>query len=148
MSAELLNPPTPSFVHLGPPSWWTCPHCSQHVLLYPALGNNHRCPSYNPHTSVRTFYYYYVMAEDNRIRSLHLVGVIADDPLLAVESFDGDGNRVKWQSRSENGALVFHPPDPERAREHVLRYDDRIQRHEPVPRSELERRALRGRHSA
>ncbi len=148
MSAALLNPPTPSFAHLGEPAWWTCPHCTQHVLLYPALGNNHRCANYNPHAAPRTFHFYYVLADDHRVASLRLVGAIADDPLLGVESFGPDGRLQRWNRYTENGELVFCPPDAEWSREHVLRYDDRIQKHEPIPRAELERRALRGRHSA
>lgn len=150
MSAELLNPPTPSFVHLGPPSWWTCPHCRQHVLLYPALGNNHRCldgRTYNPNASVRAFHYYYELDPRDRIRALVLVGAIEDDPLLRVTTLEG-GRLVEWERKSVAGELRFFPPDPDTATEAGMWYDDRIQRHEPLPRAELERRALRARHTA
>lgn len=147
MSAELLNPPTPSFVHLGEPKWWTCPHCSAHVLLYPALDNNHRCPNYNPHASVRVFHYYYELTEGNRIGCLCLVGAVEDDPLLRVTTFEG-GRLAEWERRRVGDELRFYPPDPGRPTVPDMWYDDRIQKHEPIPRRELERRALRGRHSA
>ena len=146
-------PPTPSFAHLGPPEWWTCPHCRQSVLLYPALANNHRCEQVNAGFSgrtgeaVRVFWFYYVMDEDHRVRSVHLVGADDADPLLRVEGFDSEGMVQRWHRRAENGELVFYPFDPENSREHLLGYSPRIQRHEPIPRAELERRALRGRHS-
>ena len=150
MSAALENPPAPTFHHLGEPAWWTCPHCRQHVLLYPALGNNHRCPdghTYNAHASVRVFHYYYELSEDNRIRCLVLVGAIEDDPLLKVTTLER-GRMVEWERKSTADGLKFYPPDPETACEAGMWYDDRLQRHEPIPRRELERRALRGRHTA
>lgn len=141
-------PPTPTFDHLGPPEWWTCPHCRQSVLLYPALPNNHRCLAVNAgFAGPRVFWFYYVMDEDHRVRSLHLVGADDADPLLRVEGFDSGGMVQRWHKRAENGELVFYPFDPELSREHLLGYSPHIQRHEPIPRAELERRAIRGRHS-
>jgi hypothetical protein len=147
MTASELNPPTPTFDHLGPSRWWRCPHCCLHVLLFPALGNNHVCANQNPNVSVKTFFYYYELSEDHRVRSLNLVGVIEDDPLLRVTSFT-DGVLVEWSRKSVAGELRFYPPDPEQAASMHMWFDDRIQRHELVPREELEYRAMRGRHSA
>jgi hypothetical protein len=149
--AATLNPPAPTFLHLGPPEWWTCPHCSQHVLLYPALGNNHRCldgHTYNGNVSIQTFHYYYELADDCSVRSLNLVGVMDEDPLLRVTTVNADGTLAEWPRRVVGDELRFYPPDPARAHECQMWYDDRVQRHEPIPRRELERRALRGRHSA
>ncbi len=148
MSAESLNPPTPTFDHLGEPELWTCPRCGQANLVYPALPFRHVCSVASIGHKPRTFYFYYVMSEDHRVHSLHLVGAIEDDPLLRVESFDARGTLVRWERRSESGELVFYPPDAEWSREHVMGYSPHLQAHEAIPRKELERRALRGRHSA
>lgn len=147
MSAELLNPPTPSFDHLGKPHWWTCPKCAVAILVYPALPVGHVCAAYNPNHAPRTFYYYYVLTDDHRVHSLHLVDADEADPHLRVES-QVNGQIVKWKSKSIDGELVFFPPTEEASRDHYLRYDDRIQRHEELPRHLHHRAALRGRHSA
>lgn len=148
MSAELLNPPAPTFDHLGAPELWRCPKCGENILVYPALPVHHLCRQPGPKGGPRTFFFYYTMSEDNRIRSLHLVGADESDPHLRVEGFAADGSVHRWTMRRENGELVFYPFDSEQAREHCLGYSLSIQMHEPIPRRELERRAVRGRHSA
>lgn len=150
MSAELLNPPTPTFDHLGPPDNWTCPKCGERWLVFPGLPMECRCKGakYNPHLrGPRTFYFYYVLTEDHRVHSLHLIDADAADPLLRVESPLPEGV-AKWDRREENGELVFYPPSEAASRDHYLRYDERIQRHEELPRHLHHRAALRGRHSA
>ncbi len=147
MPADELNPPTPTFDHLGEPELWGCPRCGEHVLMFPALPPRHTCRQSNRLT-VRTFFFYYVMTEDHRVHSLHLVGADDADPLLRVEGFDQDGMVQRWGKRTESGELVFYPFDTNHSREHLLGYSPHIQRHEAIPRRELERRAVRGRHSA
>ena len=138
---------TPTFDHLGEPDLWRCPKCGEHVLMYQTLPPTHRC-RVTPRCPPRTFYSYYTLAEDCSVLSMHLVGADDSDPLLRVEGFDSEGMVRRWHRRSENGELVFYPFDPRYARENMLGYSPQIQRHEVIPRRELERRAARGQHSA
>src|SRR5262245_13238728 len=96
----------------------------------------------------RVFCYYWVLRDDHIVESLRLVGALAEDPLLRVFQLDASGNEMPWARRIEGDELVFYPPDPECSRMPMMRYDDRIQRHEPMERGEMERRAMRGRVSA
>lgn len=148
MSAAELNPPTPTFDHLGEPELWECKKCGEHILVYPALPVPHTCRQPGPRNGPRTFFFYYVMTEDHRIHSLHLVGADDADPLLRVEGFDHEGQVQRWHKRVENGEIVFYPFDTDYSREHLLGYSPHIQTHEAIPRRDLEKRALRGRHSA
>jgi hypothetical protein len=96
------------------------------------------------------FYYYYLLTPTVRIHSLHLVGAIADDPLLGASSRTPEGQEVAWGRREENGELVFYPPpgmdEPDGG--HTMSYSPHLQTHEAIPRGEMERRAMRGAHSA
>jgi hypothetical protein len=136
------------FGHLGEPELWTCPKCGEAILVYETCPLNHFCGLVGVPRKIRTFYFYYTMLEDHRIKSLHLVGADESDPLLRVEGFDHEGRLQRWKKRSENGETVFYPFSTDHAREHVLGYSQHIQKHEAIPRRELERRATRGRHSA
>ena len=62
-------------------------------------------------------------------------------------------NRQVWESREENGLLVFNAPDgylalPESENGIGWLYDQRLQRGEPMPPGELDRQAMRCRVSA
>jgi hypothetical protein len=129
MSAELLNPPTPTFDHLGAPHWWACPKCGVSILVYPALPVDHICASYNANNGAP------------------LIDADDADPFLRVES-PVAGKLVQWRRALKNGEIVFYPPTEEASRNHYLRYDDRLQRHEELPRHLHRRAALAGRHSA
>jgi hypothetical protein len=96
----------------------------------------------------RVFRYYYVLRDDHRVESLRLVGADPSDTLLQVFQVAADGARIPWERRAEGDELAFYPPDPEDSRSPMMNYDDRLQRHDPMERAEMERRALRGRHSA
>jgi hypothetical protein len=96
----------------------------------------------------RVFRYYFVLRDDHIVESLRLVGAVAEDPLLRVDTVLSDGRSVPWERRVEGDELAFYPPDREDSRMPAMRYDDRVQRHEPMGRPEMEKRALRFRHSA
>lgn len=133
---------------LSAPERWSCPKCGTAVLVYAEFPERHVCLPGVRTPAPRTFWYYYVLGPDHEVRELHLVNALADDPLLRVEGFDAEGRCHRWYRHERGGELVFTPFDPARAVEHVLGYSPQLQRHEPLPRAELERRALRGRHTA
>lgn len=133
---------------LSEPERWTCPKCGTTVLVHAEFPERHVCLPGAKRAGPRTFWYYYVLGPDSSVRELHLVNAVAEDPLLRVEGFDGEGQLQRWHRHERGGELVFTPFDPARAVEHVLGYSPQLQRHEPIPRAELERRAGRGRHSA
>ncbi len=149
MPDEAAAPPTPTFERLGTPEHWTCPKCGDRWLVFPGLPMECKCKGakYNPHVGPRTFYYYYVLSDDHRVHSLRLIDADDADPFLRVES-QIDGQIVQWERRTENGELCFYPPSEAASRDHYLRYDERIQKHEELPRHLHHRAALCGRHSA
>lgn len=97
-------------------------------------------------------HYFYV----TRLDSDHLVQTFCvaghADPDQYVATLAPDGTEQRWDRREENDLLVFYPPDgyeahgpigPGAGSQGLLWcYDQRLQRHEPLPRAELERRAL------
>jgi hypothetical protein len=141
-------PPTPTFDHLGEPNFWQCAKCGECFLVYDTLSFHHICArgtARNPHVRVRTFYKYIALTPSGRVHSVHLVGALADDPLLRVTSRRVGGTDAEWECRAEGGELVYYPPagmdDP---RDPVaIHYHPGLQKGEILPYAELARRQLR-----
>lgn len=92
-------------------------------------------------------YYFYLLQDDDFVKEFCVAN--SGDPHQTVATLAPDGTWQYWKSRAEGDLLVFHPPDGYTGDEGLLwAYDKRLQRGEPMPRAELERRALAMRVSA
>jgi hypothetical protein len=129
------------------PELWRCPRCGEPFAVYghlPFDSTKHACGR-TAAAGPRVFHYYYALTPTARVHSLRLVGADAADPLLSVESRGPDGRDHPWGRREEGGELAFYPPPGFDAPDgHTMRYSPQLQRHEPLPRAEAERLALRG----
>lgn len=91
-------------------------------------------------------YYAYHLKRDDYVEEFHVAN--ASDPYQWVETLAPDGSRQKWPSRWRDGVLVFHPPDGYSGGQGLLwHYDPAMQECIRISRANMEKIALRNRHS-
>jgi hypothetical protein len=84
--------------------------------------------------------YYYLIKEDDFVTEFCVAGAVGPN---SVESLAPDGSCQQWPSFWRDGVLVFLSPDSYAGGQGLFwSYDKRLQFGKPMPRPELERRAL------
>jgi hypothetical protein len=84
--------------------------------------------------------YFYLIKEDDFVTDFCVAGAVGPN---SVETLAPDGSFQRWPSFWRDGLLMFRAPDGYAGGQGLCwSYDRRLQRGEPMPRPDLERRAL------